>query len=201
MNRRSSLRRAMLPAAAFVLSSIGALLVLPRDHTAANSSDLLPTVVVTARLERGTSTEVLLENVEVRQLPRDARADGAYSSAAEIPNGVLTGTHVPGQQVVPESVAKSRVASLGRGYAAVSVRLDTQRWTGPVIATGEIVDVYAVTNGQSELISARAVILDSPTPADMKPRDDAIITLGVADTTLARVIAAATEDRLWLAGG
>lgn len=201
MSRPARLRRALLPTAAFVMSGLGALLVLPTNASTTDRGGLVPTVVVTARLDRGTTTNVLLEHVEVRQLPDIARADGAYSSAADIPDGVLTSTLVPGQQIVPESVAKSRVASLGRGYAAVSVRLDTQRWTGPVVATGEIVDVYTVTNGLAELISARAVILDAPPPADMKPRDDAIITLGVADTTLVRVIAAATEERLWLAGG
>ena len=177
------------------------MLALPREDGATTSADLVPTVVATARLERGTTTSDLLRNAEVRLLPRDARADGAYEALSDVPAGVLTSPHVRGEQIIPESIAESQVAALGPGYVAVSVRLDTQRWRGPVEATGRIVDVFVVTNGESELISARAVVLHSPASAEMEPRDDAIITLGVQKSTLGRVIAAATEDRLWLAGG
>lgn len=195
-----TVRRLALPLLAFGLVGAGTLAALPDNEKPTDASQKAPTVVVVDAMSAGTPSVEVRSRVEVRDIDVSARADGAFSSVNDIPDGVLASDHVAGQQLLATSMADNVVEAVGEGYVAVSVRLDSQRWMGPVKTTGDTVDAYSITNGVATLISPNAVILDSPDIADLKPRDDAIVTLAVRRDSLGAVLVAASEDRLWLTG-
>ena len=198
---RSSITRHWPSALAFVLVAVGTMLLLTSPADPVESRDRLPTVVVTGNLPAGASRAAVLGAVELRDLETIARPAGALQSLAEIPEAVLVAAHVPGQPLLDSSFAPDRVATIGPGYVAVSVRLDPQRWVGPLLLTGATVAIYDVDPEGPRLISPGAVVVEAVTPEGLDPRQDTILSLGVRLDTLADVLAAAAENRLWLVGG
>jgi hypothetical protein len=200
MNIPQKIKR-MAPAfTAFILVGGGTLLILPNQSSDNSGDDLVPTVIMKTFIEAGTTTKDVALSVEITEIPEAARANGALSSLNQLPQGVLVSDHVEGQQVLLTSFSKSSVAALGDNYVAVSVRLDTQRWLGPIRATGEFVNVYAVTPTSASIISLDAVVLDTPEVEDIKAKDESIISLGVKKETLGAVLSAARDNSLWLTG-
>lgn len=195
-----SLRRFAPAALAFVLVAFGTLMVLPDDDEVANADQRRPTLVVTVDAESGTPSTDLRDSVEVKMLESDARATGALSSLDDLPEGVLVADHVAGQQLLASSFAANVVEGLGSGFVAVSVRLDAQRWVGPLVTTGDVVDVYDIVDGVATSIARDAVVLEAPAPTDIGPRDEAVIALGVPQGSLSAVLIAASESRIWLVG-
>jgi hypothetical protein len=78
--------------------------------------------------------------------------------------------------------------------------MDAQRWVGPLLATGTMVDIYEVIGETSTRIAENAVILNEPTADDSSATDQKIISLAVPGTSLNQVLVAANENRLWLVG-
>jgi len=194
-----SLGRKVGPAAVvFSLTFVGVLALVPRGDKADDA--LVPVVVATRSLSDGTSTEGVRQGSAVRMVPEKARAAGAISSLAGLPSGVLAYDHVVGQQLLSSSFAVSRVRSLGAGFVAVSVKLDPQRWVGPWLEAGRFVDVFDTNEAGPTLAASRAVILSVPDPSDLKPSDDAIVSLGVPKDSLVDVLLAAANNRVWLVG-
>lgn len=195
-----TLRRYVPGVSAFVLVAVGTLLVLPNSDEPANADQRQATLVAKSAIEAGAESGDLGALLEVRMIPSDARAAGALSSVDEIPEGVLLADMVVGQQLLASSIAENVVKGLGDGFVAVSVRLDPQRWTGPMITTGNVVDVFDIVEGVATLIASNAVILDAPMVDSLGSRDESIVTLGVPETALAQVLVAANENRIWLVG-
>ena len=200
MRNVQSLKRFAPATLAFVLVAFGTLLVLPKNDEAANADERQPTLVLVRGVEAGTPASELVTDVEVKMLEPDARATGALSSLDEIPDGVLISNHVPGEQLLKSSFAANVVEGLGVGFVAVSVRLDAQRWVGPLVTTGDVVDVYDIGDEVALPIARDAVVLEAPTPTDLGPRDEAVISLGVPQSSLSAVLVAANDNRIWLVG-
>jgi hypothetical protein len=194
------LKRFAPAASAFVLVALGTLLALPSDDEAAKADLRRPTLVLSTDMESGSSTANLVSDVEVKMLELDARASGALSSLDELPDGVLVADHVAGQQLLSSSFAANVVEGLGEGFVALSVRLDAERWVGPLVTTGDVVDVYDIGVDSATPIARRAVVLKSPSPTDLGPGDDAVVSLGVPEQSLSAVLVAASEKRIWLVG-
>lgn len=195
-----SLKRFTPAALAFVLVALGSLMILPKNDDVANADQRQPVLVLTGDVEAGTATADLVGLVDVKMLEADARATGALSSIDDLPEGVITSDHVTGQQLLVTSFATNVVEGLGEGFVAVSVRLDAQRWVGPLVTTGDVVDVYDIGVDAATPIARKAVVLEAPTPTDLGPRDEAVISLGVPETSLSAVLVAASENRIWLVG-
>lgn len=195
-----SLKKYVPVVAAFVLVALGTLAVLPSEDGQATADQRQPTLVAKTAIETGVGSDELAGLVEVRMIDADARATGALSSVDDIPEGVLVADLVAGQQVLTSSLAENVVKGLGEGFVAVSVRLDPQRWAGPVITTGNVVDVFDIFEGVATPIASRAVILDAPSTDGIGSRDESIVTLGVPELALAQVLVAANEGRIWLVG-
>jgi hypothetical protein len=195
-----SLKRFAPAALAFVLVAFGTLMILPKNDDVANADQRQPTLVLTSDVESGTATADLTAQVEVKMLEVDARATGALASLDDLPDGVLVADHVAGQQLLDSSFAANVVEGLGEGFVAVSVRLDAQRWVGPLVTTGDVVDVFDIGVDAATPIAREAVVLEAPSPTDLGPRDEAVISLGVPETSLSAVLVAASENRIWLVG-
>ena len=195
-----TLKRYVPAASAFVLVVVGTLLVLPNSDEPANAEQQQATLVAKLAIDAGVESGDLGSLVEVRMIPANARAAGALSSVEEIPEGVLLADLVIGQQLLKSSIAENVVKGLGDGFVAVSVRLDSQRWTGPIITTGNVVDVFDIVEDSATPIALSAVILDAPSVDSLGSRDESIVTLGVPESALAQVLVAANENRIWLVG-
>ena len=200
MKNLQSMKRFAPAVAAFVLVAFGTLMVLPKNDEAANADERQPTLVLVREVEAGTAVSDLVTAVDIKMLEAEARATGARSSLDDLPEGVLVADHVAGEQLLESSFAKNVVEGLGVGFVAVSVRLDAQRWVGPLVTTGEVVDVYDIGDDVASPIARDAVVLEAPSPTDLGPRDEAVISLGVPRTSLSAVLVAASEGRIWLVG-
>lgn len=197
---RGMLRRVGPALAAFVLVALGVLVLVNGNKTDADASGdgLRATVVAVSEIPAGTSTETLGSLIEIRMLPVNARAEGAIESVATLPGGVIATDLVAGQQVLSSTVVDDVRSSLGKGRVAVSARLDPAQWTGPVAATGTRVNVYAIGGSNAELIATDVIVLASPDPYALTPQQDAVVTLGVTDAQVARVIGAVSGAGIWL---
>lgn len=200
MTNLQSLKRFAPAALAFVLVVFGTLMVLPQDDETANADERQPTLVLTTDAEAGTPIADLTASIDVKMLEADARATGALASLDALPEGVLVADHVAGQQLLATSFAANVVEGLGDGFVAVSIRLDAQRWVGPLVTTGDVVDVYDIGVDAALPIARRAVVLEAPSPTDLGPRDEAVISLGVPESSLSAVLVAASDNRIWLVG-
>lgn len=200
MTLATTLRRHWVTVTAFFLVLLGTLAVVPRGDESAVATERLPTLVVTAALESGSSTDLVRSAVEVRDLDPEARATGALSSIEEIPEGVLVSSHVVGEQLLASSFATDEVAALGAGFVSVSIRLDAQRWVGPFLTTGDTVDVFDVSDTGSVKIASKAVIIEAPSATEVGPRDESIVSMGVPSSALPAVLSAASAGRIWLVG-
>ena len=186
--------------AAFVLVALGVLVLAGGNEKSADASTdgLRPTVVAISQIAKGTTLSAASAQVEVRMLPGDARAEGAVESVAELPAGVLGVDVVPGQQVLKSMVVDDVRQSLGNGRVAVSARLDPAQGTGPVAATGTRVNVYAIGGSNAELIATDVIVLSSPDPSTLTPQQEAVVTLGVIDSQVSRIIGAVSGAGVWL---
>ena len=197
----TALLRRIGPAfAAFVLVALGVLVLANGNKKSADAANdgLRATVVAVAPIASGTSSDQLGSLVEVRMLPTNARAQGAVESVAALPSGVVAIDLVPGQQVLASNLVDDVRNSLGKGRVAVSARLDPAQWTGPVSATGTRVNVYAIGGSNAELNATDVIVLASPDPSTLTPQQEAVITLGVTDAQVARVIGAVSGAGVWL---
>jgi hypothetical protein len=198
MNMKFSIKRFGPAVLAFTLVVLGVLLVLPDDNDEVKANQDVPVVVAVNSLSSGASASQVRNNVEVRMVPETSRASGAISSIAELPDGALAYTHVAGQQILKTSFSVNQLLALGDGYVAVSIRVESQRWVGPYVMSGKSVNIYDTNITTASLISSDAVILGTPETEDLEPKQETIISLGVKQESLAAVLVAASEDRLWL---
>ncbi len=195
----SVVKRFWIPLAVFVLTTAGLATLLPHSDDNADASIEIPTVVMTTDMPAGTDADIVRTNVEIRMLPTEARAIGALQSILDIPEGLLNSHHVIGQQVLTSSFDVSRVRAFGDDYVSLSIRLDPQRWTGPYSTAGQRVNIYEVQDGTNAvLISADAIIINAPSITDLKPDDKSVVTFGVRRGTVAAVIVAATNEKIWV---
>lgn len=186
--------------AAFVLVALGVIVLAGGNKESADATNdgLRATVVAVAPIAEGVSTNDLKSRVEIRMLPSDARAQGAIESVDGLPDGVVSGELVPGQQVLTSSIIDDVRRSLGNGRVAISARLDPAQWSGPVASTGTRVDIYAIGGSNAELIATDVIVLAAPDPSTLTSQQEAVITLGVADVFISRVIGAVSGAGVWL---
>jgi hypothetical protein len=196
------LRRLGLPLAAGALVAFGTLALVGNGDDAAGTPtvDLIPTVVARQAVPSGTDRETLIDRLEVRMLPDEARADGAIERLDDLPEGVLVNELVRGQQVLMSSIADDVIAAIDDNFVAVSVRLDPQRWAGPFNVTGAAVDLYDNQEASTGLLVEGARIIEAPDTTELDPRSEAVITLAVPADDVSAVIDAAANGRLWAVG-
>lgn len=195
-----SIRRVGPPLLAFVVAALGALLLVGGTSTSQGSeSGDVPTLVATVAVEAGTPVSELGPLTEVRPMASSSRALGAVGSIGELPDGVVTAALVPGQQVLTFSVGPDPRQAVGGDLVAVSATLEPQQWVGPVVATGDRVDVYAVGGGEGTLIATGVLVLSAAdNPETLEPTQPVVVTLGVPRAEVGRVVGAIAGDGIWL---
>ena len=185
---------------AFIFVLVGAMLALPSENNSVGAEDKVPVVVAKGTLAAGEHGDVVAASAKVLMVPEAARADGAFTSIEQLPNSVLAYGLVPGQQILRSSFSTDRVSSIGRDFVSVSLRVDPQRWVGPMKLSGAVVNIFDSSTDSTNLISIGAVILDSPSMKDLDPKQDCIISLAVKQENVASVVKAAANNNIWLVG-
>lgn len=192
----------LAPAAiAFVCVLVGTLLVIPSENSTTNAVSRVPVLIVNRPLPAGTPTDEVRRNVEVKEIPSEAALQGAFSSAAAIPTGVLASTHAAGQQLSPISFAENRIEAIGPDYVVTSVLLAPEQWVGAVKVAGATVTAYAITEESVSAVAVDAIVIDSPSLGDLDQVDNTVIALAVRRESLAEVLRASALKQLWLVGG
>ncbi len=193
-------RRYTPAAIAFTLVALGATAALPSSGEKASERPQVPVVMASASLRGGSASADVLRQAEVRMVDDSLVADGALTSLDQIPDGVLAFPVVRGQQLVTSSFAEDEVAALGNDFVSVAVDLDAQRWVGPILTSGTVVDVYDVGVDGATLIANDAVVMEHPEVAEAQPGQDALVTLGVPKGSLPGVLQSAGLGQIWLVG-
>jgi hypothetical protein len=185
---------------AFSFVLVGSWMLLPRDEDTASADAQVDVLVLDRAMPEGASASAVRDAASVRSLPAEAVTEGAFDSIDDIDGGVLAIDHAKGQQLTTLSFARNRVAAVGPEFVVTSVRMSAQNWSGALRISGDVVDVYALTETGAAMVSAGAVVLDSPSLDDLQPADEAVITIAVRRETLPAVLFAAREEQLWLVG-
>jgi len=195
------IRRLLPPLLAFGLVAGGTMTLLPDENSVVEAEVNVAVLVLNAPAAAGTPTDELSDLLETRLVPPDAVAFGALTNPSDLPDGVLAVDHVAGQQLLGASFVETRLDAVGAGLAAVSVRLDSQRWAGPVDLAGGVVDVYETSeDGARLLVSGARVLIHPEDSAELDPRAESIITIAVAVEQLPVVLSAASAGEIWLVG-
>lgn len=192
------LKKYWIPVAVFILVTAGLLTLIPRSNDDATASTGMPTVVVTEELPVGTKSDVVRSKAKIRMIPVYARVVGALDSLDDIPDGLLVSEQAIGQQLLATSFNESQVRALGDDFVAVSIRLDPQRWVGPLSVSGQQVNIYDVQGVDAELIASNAVIINPPSTDGLKPDDKSVVTFGVKRESVAAVLLAAKNEQVWV---
>jgi hypothetical protein len=198
LKRRVTKYMPAMLAFAFVLA--GSWMLLPRDEDTADAESRVSVVMLDRAMPEGATAANVRKAATLRSLPAEAVVEGAFSSLDDITDGVLAIDHAAGQQLTELSFARNRVAAVGPEFVVTSVRMSAQMWSGAVRISGDVVDVYALTETGTSLVSRGAVVLDSPSLEDLQPSSDAVITIAVRRETLPAVLTAAKDEQLWLVG-
>ncbi|NDF68890.1 MAG: hypothetical protein EB143_05170 [Actinobacteria bacterium] len=185
---------------AFSFVLVGSWMLLPRDEDTVSADAQVDVLVLDRAMPEGASASAVRDAASVRSLPAEAVTEGAFDSIDDIDGGVLAIDHAKGQQLTTLSFARNRVAAVGPEFVVTSVRMSAQNWSGALRISGDVVDVYALTETGVAMVSAGAVVLDSPSLDDLQPADEAVITIAVRRETLPAVLFAAREEQLWLVG-
>ena len=143
-------RRILGLVASLVLALFGALVLVGYVQSAADQAAAgEPTVgvlVVKQAIAKGTPVVDAEQLVELRQLPRSVRAEGALESIDPVRGQVAAVDLVPGEQVLadrfqpPEKLGRAGVPD---GLLEVTVALDPQRAVGGDLKPGDTVGVVA----------------------------------------------------------
>jgi len=175
-------------------------MLLASSSPAAEEKEGHATLVAPQHIPAGTSTTDMDSYVETVVLPSHARALGSVASLGELPDGVVATELVPNQQILTTSIVADVVDALGDDLVAISVRLEAQRWSGPLRLTGNIVTVYTLDADTPEILASGVRVLDAPSAEAISPRSEQLITLAIRADIAGQLIAAATNDQLWLVG-
>jgi hypothetical protein len=71
---------------------------------------------------------------------------------------------------------------------------------GALLEAGRIVDVYDTDDVSPRRVAVRAVILESPNPAELMPTEDTLVSIGIPEESLPDVLKAVANNRVWLVG-
>lgn len=115
------------------------------DEAGAEESTV-PVLVVTKKIPRGTNASALTGKVEVKDVSKGDKVDGAVADVDVLDGKVAATDLLPGEQVLAERFQESQV--LGRegvpkGLLEVTVRLTPERALGGAVRPGDTVAVIS----------------------------------------------------------
>lgn len=206
MNRK----RNLLSAAC--LGLVGTLLLIgyvrAAEGKASAGQQLVPVVVVRDSVPRGATSDQLREALEVKQVPADVKAQGAFSHLDDIGQRLPATELYPGEQLVADRLgAPDEVGhQLPEGTTAVSLSLEPQRAIGGLLKSGTRVNVLVSYDDPD---STGTVLRDVAVESVVQPAEEAgagtagapiLVTFSVSPADAEKLVYAADHGKIWLAG-
>lgn len=207
--------------AAVALALLGTLLIVSyaRSSKADAADDRVSVLVATAAIPAGTPATDLGDKVVVRQVAPGTRATGTASSLTELRGKVAETAVASGDQVrLADFVAAADLprAEAPDGTIEVGLSLEPARALAGDVRPGQTVAVIASfdasgeTQAETHLILGDIVVTRVRT-SEARPSDDddgtqlapggpLLVTLAVSPADAERVVFAAEQGSLWLAG-
>jgi len=209
---------------AALLATAGVVMVMMyvqgADERAAAELQPTPVLVVTEEIPEG-SAAIIGENVELRDLPGRAVAEGALDNVDPLSGEVATSTLFPGEQVFAERFAPPEVLTndavlIPEEMVQVTVSLTPERVIGGKLKAGDTVGLVMSGEATSEedegqgvsftqtilhgVLVARVQAVAPPEGEmpDQPPSDAHFVTFAVTATQAERVVFAAEHARIWL---
>jgi pilus assembly protein CpaB len=170
---------------------------------------MVPVVVVTTGVERGTTAHELRGALRVEQVPAGSRAPHALQSIDDLDGRVPSADLFPGEQLVSERLTTPDEvgADLPPGTTAVSISLEPQRAVAGQVRAGARVNVLASYDdpASTETVLHDALVqgvtrTDAPTDGGQTVKGTVLVTLAVSPADAERFVQAADHGRVWLAG-
>lgn len=209
---------------AALLASAGLVMVMMyvqgADERAA--AELQPTtvLVVTEQIPEGSGA-IVGTNVELRDLPGRAVAEGALDDVEALSGQVATSTLFPGEQVFAERFAPPEVLTndavlIPEEMVQVTVSLSPERVIGGKLKAGDTVGLVmsgdaTSEEGEDQSVSFTQTILHGVLVArvqavappegevgDQPPSEAHFVTFALTATEAERVVFAAEHARIWL---
>ena len=153
-------RRRVVSAVVAALLAIVAAFILVNyvngaDQRARSALDPVPVLVVVAPVAKGTAATALGNEVQVKQIPKSAIAEGAVGSVADLGNRVAAVDLVPGEQVLSSrfvDAASLQSVSIPKGMQEVSILLTSKRVYGGNPQAGDHVGVFLTSGDSTKLV-------------------------------------------------
>ena len=154
-----SRRRIVSAVVAAVLAVVAALILVSyvngADQRARSALDPVPVLVVVSPVAKGTAATALGSEVQVKQVPKSAVAEGAVTSVAALGNRVASVDLVPGEQVLSSRFvdpASLQSVTIPKGMQEVSVLLTSKRVYGGDPQVGDRVGVFLSNQDSTKLV-------------------------------------------------
>ena len=192
--------------------------------TGSQVTELGSVVVVKTAIPRQTPVELIIESVEVVQIPTDLITPGAVASLDQITAGYVTSTELlPGEQLLearfrsPESLTRIQVPN---SLQEVTIPIFPERAVGGAFNPGDTLGVIAsfgageggqnssfilhralvtaVQFSASDLAIASATASGSETSARTAPTNQLLVTFAVSSVDAVRLVFAAEFGSIWL---
>jgi len=215
----TTMRRALTVSAALVLAAFGAFVLVSyvrgADARAEAGAVLVPVLVVDEQIPAGTPVDEVADKVSTEQVPQRLVATGALDDLTDVAGLSTTVDLLPGDQVLAGRFADPTVQAAGEvvvpdGLQEVSLTLDPQRAVDGVLRAGDRVGVYVSTGGLDVTAATPAVTalgvdralvtrVTAGGEGDLAGTGQTVtVTLALGQTDASTVIAAKSEDAVWL---
>lgn len=213
-----SRRRIIAAVVAAILTLVAALILISyvggADSRAASKLDPVPVLVVVSPVAKGTPANSLKNEVQVKEIPKSAVAQGAVTSVAELGARVADADLVPGEQVLAARFvdpASLQAVTIPKGLQEVSVMLSTQRVYGGA-AAGDRVGMFLAGNGTNKLVLNNVLITrvvpnaapqtsangGNGAPPAAASDSNVLVTFALSTHDAERVIWTAENGKIWL---
>jgi pilus assembly protein CpaB len=199
------------------------------DDRAKEGQKVVKVYAVISEIPAGTNVADLGDRVAKKEIPRNVVADGAITNLSQIKGLVSGALLVKGEQLVrarftsPSSFQSNGVAvAIPAGFITTTISLSPERAVGGLLIPGTTVAVAASFAGEGTTPAQTGVILqrvlvtnvqvadpaavqsadtsEDPTLPGASPQGSLLITLAIDPANLNRLIYAAENGTIWLAG-
>jgi pilus assembly protein CpaB len=206
-------RRLLAAVAAFLIAAVGAVVLVgyaqSADERAQAGEQLVPVLVVGARVPAGTEADALGGSLSTVRVPARLAAPRSLSDLSGVAGRVTTADLLPGEQVLedrfvdPDTLLPAGTVAAPAGTQEVSLTLQPQQAVDGALKAGDRVGVLVLgkdASGNSASTSIDGVLVTRSTGGaeSTDPITQVTVTLALDGPQSAAVIAGMQQGTIWL---
>jgi pilus assembly protein CpaB len=207
--------------AAIVLALFGTLILVGYVQSAKNKATanerLVPVLVVTRTITKGTAASAIGDSVKAEQVPANVKASSAVADVGALKGLVASADLVPGEEVLSSRFITPQAAAQGNAppdKLRVTISLDPERVVGGQLHTGDTVALVMSFDWENNVKQTHMVLhqvlvaalqsdgaqqTKGSSSANSAPTGKLLVTLAVDAPSVERVVFAAEWGKVWLA--